>query len=49
MDNRSDLIELVSRLARLAYARDRTTDRDMRTITITDDEAVILLDELTRP
>lgn len=49
MDNRSDVIELVTRLARMAYARDRDTDREMRTITITDDEAVMLLDELTRP
>jgi len=38
-----DLLTAVMKLNRYAYARDRTTDREPRTLTITDDEAVALL------
>jgi hypothetical protein len=46
MDNRYDLIELVTRMARIAYARNRDIDRETRYVTITDDEAVALIEEL---
>ena len=35
--------ETMARLRRLGPARDRTVDRETRTITITDDEAVALV------
>lgn len=35
--------ELLARLGTLAFARDRVNDREVRTITITDDEAKSLL------
>ena len=40
----SAVIELIGRLSRYAYARDRETEREPRTITITDDEAILILD-----
>lgn len=42
MASRSDpdwITEIMDRLARLGYARNRAVDREPRTITITDDEA----------
>jgi hypothetical protein len=38
-----EVAEVVARVARLAGARHRPTDREVRTITITDDEARALL------
>lgn len=43
-----ETIELVTRLARYALARDRATEREPRTITITDDEALLLLECIER-
>jgi hypothetical protein len=41
-----DIQELVNRMARIAYARNRDTDREPRYVTITDDEAVDLIESL---
>jgi hypothetical protein len=38
-----DLLALVMRLHRYGVARDRATEREPRTITVTDDEALLLL------
>lgn len=40
------LLDIVMRLARYGPARDRATEREPRTITITDDEAMLLLSVL---
>lgn len=48
MNGNRDLIELVSRLATYGCARDRETEREPRTITITDDEALLLIGYLER-
>ena len=40
------LLDVVMRLARYGPARDRETEREPRTITITDDEALLLLSVL---
>lgn len=44
--DRSELVGLVARLAVYASARNRDVDREPRLITLTDDEALLLLDEL---
>lgn len=49
MTSGNDVIELVSRLARLGYARNRDVDSELREITITDDEAVMLLEAYEIP
>ena len=38
--------EAVEKLERYGMARDRVTDREVRTFTLTDDEAISLLDVL---
>jgi hypothetical protein len=38
--------DAVRKLERYAYVRDRITDHDMRTITLTDDEAIAILDHI---
>jgi hypothetical protein len=40
------LLDVVMRLARYGPVRDRATEREPRTITITDDEAMLLLSVL---
>lgn len=46
MDER--MADLVTRLTRYGRARDRMVDHEPRTVTITDDEAVMLLDAFER-
>lgn len=46
MSNLDDLGDVVLRLAQYGFARDRATDREVRTITITDDEALLILTAL---
>lgn len=41
-----NLRDALATLERLAPARDRATDRDVRTITLTDDEALAVLDHI---
>lgn len=36
-------VDALARLARFGHARDRATDRELRTITLTDDEALAVL------
>lgn len=47
MNNEKELLQafadVMARLASYGLARDRTTDREPRTITITDDEAMAIL------
>ena len=43
---RETFVELLLKLARYGYARDRATERALRVITITDDEAIMLLEAL---
>lgn len=40
------LAEAILKLSRYAYARNRAVDREPRTVTLTDDEAVAVLDAL---
>ena len=42
-EHMTDLAELMLRLGRYGAARDRGSDYEVRTITITDDEALLLL------
>ena len=42
----NDLLDIIMRLSRYGHARDRAADREPRTITITDDEALLLLTAL---
>lgn len=46
MSDMDTVHEIVNRLARLGYARNREIDRETRTIEITDDEAVLLIEVL---
>jgi len=41
-----EMVMLIGRLAQYASARDRVTEREPRTITITDDEAIMILDAI---
>ena len=42
-----DLAEVLDRLRRYAYARHRDTDREPRSIVITDDEAALIVEALS--
>ncbi len=42
----NDLVHVLLRLATYGFARDRDTEREPRTMTITDDEAILILDAL---
>ena len=44
----SELTEAIAVLNRFAYARDRRTETEPRTVTITDDQAAALLDALNQ-
>jgi hypothetical protein len=46
VDMSETLTDAIRKLARFAYVRDRATEREPRTITLTDDEAVALLARL---
>jgi len=43
MDAMQSATDVIARLAAYGHARDRATEREPRTITITDDEALALL------
>jgi hypothetical protein len=44
MSTERDFVTAVERMERFAWARNRDADREPRTITITDDEAVAILE-----
>jgi len=46
MTSSADLLDLVTRLGRYGRARNRDIDKEPRTISITDDEALLLLAEV---
>lgn len=42
------MVDLIDRLVRFGFARNRDVDHETREVTITDDEAVLILDALVK-